>query len=44
MNHDSPLNLPTRRRFLQSAGMGLGSLALASLLHQVLMRSAGTRS
>src|SRR5918993_1300349 len=28
------LQLPSRRRFLQSAGMGLGSLALASLLQQ----------
>jgi hypothetical protein len=28
------LHLPSRRRFLQSAGMGLGSLALASLLQQ----------
>lgn len=26
--------LPSRRRFLQQAGMGCGSLALASLLHQ----------
>src|SRR6202163_624980 len=34
MTHDSPLQLPSRRRFLQSAGMGLGSLALASLLHE----------
>jgi len=28
------LHLPSRRRFLQTAGMGLGSLALASLLHE----------
>src|SRR5215203_2832134 len=33
MTPDS-LQLPSRRRFLQSAGMGLGSLALASLLQQ----------
>src|ERR1051325_3651427 len=31
---DSPVQLPSRRRFLQSTGMGLGSIALASLLHQ----------
>lgn len=29
-----PFSLPSRRRFLQQAGMGCGSLALASLLHQ----------
>src|ERR1022692_1865094 len=34
MNHESPVQLPTRRRFLQNAGMGLGSLALASLRHE----------
>ena len=34
MNNESPIQLPSRRRFLQSAGMGLGSLALASLLHE----------
>src|SRR4051794_32722561 len=34
MNNEPHLQLPSRRRFLQSAGMGLGSLALASLLHQ----------
>ena len=38
MNHgafgDFRALLPTRRRFLQSAGSGFGSLALASLLHQ----------
>jgi hypothetical protein len=34
MNDLPRLHLPTRRRFLQSAGMGLGSVALASLLHQ----------
>ena len=28
------LHLPSRRCFLQTAGMGLGSLALASLLHE----------
>src|SRR6202162_2532004 len=28
------LALPSRRRFLQEAGLGFGSLALASLLHQ----------
>ena len=33
-NQESYAHLPTRRRFLQSAGMGLGSLALASLLHE----------
>lgn len=30
----SDLVLPTRRRFLQEAGLGFGSVALASLLHQ----------
>lgn len=30
--HDSPLALPARRGFLQQAGLGFGSLALASLL------------
>ena len=37
MFHDNPTNdiaLPSRRRFLQQAGLGFGSLALASLLHQ----------
>ena len=37
MFHDNPLNdiaLPPRRRFLQQAGLGFGSLALASMLHQ----------
>jgi Protein of unknown function (DUF1501) len=34
MMHESPINLPSRRRFLQQSGMGLGSLALASLLHE----------
>src|SRR5882724_1176271 len=34
MNNEPLLHLPTGRRFLQSAGMGLGSLALASLLHE----------
>ena len=29
----SDLHLPARRRFLQEAGLGFGSLALASLLH-----------
>ena len=38
MNDQSATPLPSRRRFLQSAGMGLGSLALASLLHD---QSAG---
>jgi hypothetical protein len=33
-NHDFHVRLPTRRRFLAQAGMGLGSLALASLLHE----------
>ena len=28
------LSLPARRQFLQQAGLGFGSLALASLLHQ----------
>src|SRR6266705_1174916 len=28
------LHLPSRRRFLQQAGMGLGSLALGTLLHE----------
>jgi hypothetical protein len=34
-NYYSPadLQLPTRRRFLQQAGLGFGSLALASMLH-----------
>src|SRR5438045_1941925 len=31
---NNQLQLPSRRRFLQSAGIGLGSLALASMLHQ----------
>ena len=30
----SEIVLPSRRRFLQQAGLGFGSLALASLLHQ----------
>lgn len=30
----SGIALPSRRRFLQDAGLGFGSLALASLLHQ----------
>ena len=37
MFHDSSSNdiaLPPRRQFLQQAGLGFGSLALASLLHQ----------
>ncbi len=35
MNTNGPVTmLPSRRRFLQSAGMGLGSLALASLLNE----------
>src|SRR5476651_1207425 len=34
MNDQPHIHLPTRRRFLQTTGMGLGSLALASLLHQ----------
>ena len=37
MFHDSSSNgiaLPARRRFLQQAGLGFGSLALASMLHQ----------
>ena len=29
----SDLQLPARRRFLQEAGLGFGSLALASLLN-----------
>ena len=33
-NPEPHMSLPSRRRFLQSAGSGLGSLALASLLHQ----------
>src|SRR5262249_16697322 len=33
-NHDSHVRLSSRRGFLQSAGMGLGSLALGSLLHE----------
>ncbi len=28
------ISLPGRRQFLQQAGLGFGSLALASLLHQ----------
>jgi len=32
--HQPPVQLPCRRRFLQSVGSGLGSLALASLLHE----------
>ena len=37
MFHDNSSNdiaLPPRRRFLQQAGLGFGSLALASMLHQ----------
>lgn len=34
MNNQTPISLPTRRRFLQQVGMGCGSLALTSLLHQ----------
>src|SRR5271170_7808885 len=34
MNNESSLQLPSRRRFLQNVGMGLGSVALASLLHE----------
>lgn len=35
-NHYTPgeLSLPSRRRFLQQAGLGFGSLALASMLHE----------
>ncbi len=33
-NSLSDIALPPRRRFLQQAGLGFGSLALASLLHQ----------
>ncbi len=33
MFKSSDLVLPTRRRFLQEAGLGFGSLALASMLH-----------
>ena len=35
-NHYTPgeLSLPNRRRFLQQAGLGFGSLALGSLLHE----------
>ncbi len=33
-SHDSLTPLPSRRHFLRSTGMGLGSLALASLLHE----------
>ena len=32
--HTSPLALPERRQFLKQAGLGFGSLALASMLHQ----------
>src|SRR4051794_23733249 len=35
MTSENPrLPLPSRRRFLQQAGMGFGSVALAALLHQ----------
>ena len=37
MFHANPLHdlaLPPRRQFLQQAGLGFGSLALASMLHQ----------
>lgn len=38
------LNAPsTRRRFLRDAGLGFGSLALASLLHQEQARGDGPR-
>ncbi len=43
MNNESPIQLPSRRRFLQSAGMGLGSLALASLLHEETSAQSPTR-
>ncbi|MEK6260380.1 MAG: DUF1501 domain-containing protein [Planctomycetota bacterium] len=33
-NSPSDIALPPRRRFLQQAGLGFGSLALASMLHQ----------
>lgn len=42
MNHDS-VPLPTRRRFLQNTGMGLGSLALASLLSEQASAQNGPR-
>src|ERR1700733_11661250 len=35
------LALPNRRRFLQEAGLGFGSLALADLLHQESRAAAG---
>ncbi|OAI46175.1 hypothetical protein AYO44_11815 [Planctomycetaceae bacterium SCGC AG-212-F19] len=37
MNHphvESPLRYPSRRQFLQRAGLGCGSLALAALMHE----------
>jgi hypothetical protein len=34
MHPESSVRIPSRRRFLQSTGMGFGSLALASLLHE----------
>ena len=33
MHHIPGFNLASRRRFLEQAGLGCGSLALASLLH-----------
>lgn len=38
------LSLPARRRFLQDAGMGFGSLALASLLHSEAASASTTPS
>lgn len=38
------LALPARRRFLQQAGLGFGSLALASLLHQDSLAASGAGS
>lgn len=38
------LSLPARRRFLQDAGMGFGSLALASLLHSETASASTTPS
>src|SRR4051812_13468817 len=34
LSDDALLPLPARRRFLRRAGLGAGSLALATLLHQ----------
>ncbi len=42
MTHDS-IRLPSRRRFLQTSGMGLGSLALASLLSEQTAAQNGPR-